>query len=33
MISLHDAKDVTDVIVNILHPISIVVFGSVAKKE
>lgn len=32
MISLHDAKDVTDVIVNILHPISIVVFGSVAKK-
>lgn len=32
MISLHDAKDVSKVIINTVHPITIVVFGSVARK-
>ena len=32
MVSLSDAKDVSTEIINTLHPISIVVFGSVAQK-
>ncbi|MFO0793065.1 MAG: HEPN domain-containing protein [Candidatus Brocadiaceae bacterium] len=32
MVSLNDAKAVSDVIVDTIHPISIVVFGSVARK-
>ncbi|MBF8277018.1 MAG: hypothetical protein HW390_2091 [Candidatus Brocadiaceae bacterium] len=33
MVSLNDAKDVSNAIINTLHPISIiVVFGSVARK-
>lgn len=32
MVSLSDAKDVSNAIINTLHPISIVVFGSVARK-
>ena len=32
MVSLNDAKAVSNVIVNTIHPISIVVFGLVARK-